>query len=233
MPDGGVVKISARNVLTSDEHFVEIIIEDTGRGIEPDILPKIFDPFFTTKESGTGLGLSTTYSIIKKHHGDIKIKSQLRKGTKITIQLPATTEIISLTEKSDTVSNEKSYKILILDDNDMILNVTEEMLSQLGHIVHTAQKGEDAIMMYKRELSDNSPFDLLILDLTIPNGLGGKEVVTELSAINPQLKAIVSSGYSAAPIISNYKKFGFSGAISKPYQIEDILKVIHEVMEEK
>jgi PAS domain S-box-containing protein len=232
MPEGGLIEITATNLhdLQMKKPMVAISIQDAGQGIPPELLPIIFDPFFTTKKEGTGLGLSTTYSIIKKHNGTIKIESKINEGTKVTIHLPATEEIGEV-EAETIISNDTlTYKILILDDNDMILSVTQEMLSQIGHTVHTAHTGEIVIEMYKRELAKQTPYDLLILDLTIPNGLGGKEVIKELKLINPQVKAIVSSGYSSAPVISNFQDYGFSGAISKPYQIDDVVKTISDVM---
>jgi PAS domain S-box-containing protein len=233
MPNGGVINISVKNLppQASQPQMVEIVIQDSGFGIPAENLPLIFDPFFTTKQNGTGLGLSTTYSIVKKHKGSIKIDSLLNIGTKISIQLPATDEVVS--EQKDyhlAQQAEKGYKILILDDNEMILQVTREMLSQFGHEIHIAKEGKEAIDLYKKEMKKEAPFDLLILDLTIPNGWGGKEVVTELRKLNPQVKAIVSSGYSSAPIISNFQEYGFSGALSKPYQVNDILQVISDVM---
>jgi two-component system, cell cycle sensor histidine kinase and response regulator CckA len=231
MPHGGVIRISAQNDDSSTQPAVKIVIEDDGVGIPKEVAAHVFDPFYTTKEEGTGLGLSTTYSIIKKHHGEIYLESEPNKGTKISLLLPATEETDSKIETKKTVLKKNAYRILVLDDNEMILRVTKEMLSQFGHEVITVTGGSQALQISKQARAENAPFDLYILDLTIPNDIGGKEVVQKLLEENSHTKAIVSSGYSADPIISRYRDYGFSGAISKPYQLEDILRVIAETME--
>ena len=233
IPKKGEISISARNV----EHDglskkIEIIISDNGKGIPAEVLDKIFNPFFTTKQTGTGLGLSTTYSIIQKHQGTIHISSIVNKGTTVKITLPAAEEN-SLLERSKInrgcSSANKNLRILVLDDNEMIRDVTKEMLEQLGHKVDGFFDGDDAIQAYRKNLDQGIPYDIMFLDLTIPNSLGGEEVLAEIHSFDETAKAIVTSGYSNNDIISNYKDYGFMGILKKPYQLEDIQDILADL----
>lgn len=236
MQDGGIIHIYADNrTVTADEipalkagKYITISIVDHGRGISPDIIPKIFDPYFTTKSNGTGLGLTIAYSIIKKHDGGIDVSSKVNEGTTITIHLPAYGEYAPenvLTEEEAFVGK---GKILIMDDEELIRNVVQELLGRLGYEVQTANDGTAAIEIYKNALQTDNPFDLAILDLTVPGGIGGKECIETLKKIHPGVKAIVSSGYSNNPIMSEYRRYGFSGVIVKPYRLSDLIEVLQK-----
>jgi PAS domain S-box-containing protein len=234
LQDGGIIHIYADNkTLTAGEipalqagKYITISIIDHGRGISAEIMPKIFDPYFTTKSNGTGLGLTIAYSIIKKHDGSINVFSKVNEGTTFTIHLPAYGEYIpehTVTEKEAFVGK---GKILIMDDEELIRNVVQELLGRLGYEVETAKDGKAAVEIYKKALKAGKPFDLAILDLTVPGGIGGKECVDTLKKINPGIKAIVSSGYSNNPIMSDYNRYGFSGVIVKPYRLSDLIEVL-------
>ncbi|MCX8030018.1 MAG: ATP-binding protein [Thermodesulfovibrionales bacterium] len=241
MPSGGIIEIKCENIsLKTDSPFplsagqyVKIIIKDTGIGISSENLLKIFDPYYTTKPKGTGLGLSIAYAIIKKHEGYITVNSTLGKGTEFTIYLPAykkiSEEITSHTAEQFT-KNIKKLKILVMDDEDLILNFIEDALKQLGYQVQCTKNSIETIQAYNKALNSGEPFDLVILDYTIPGEAGGKETINKLLEINPSLKAIISSGYSDDPIINEYKQVGFKGFLKKPYKIKELLNTIETIL---
>ena len=214
--------------------FVKITFRDEGCGISDEIIDKIFDPYFTTKVSGSGLGLTTVYSIITKHKGKILVESEINKGTKFTIYLPATENIektrIQERYNDNQIKEDKSYKILVMDDEDYIRELIKDMLEVFGHTVYTAADGDDAIKKYKNAMEKNDKFDLVILDLTIQGGKGGKETIRQLKEIDPDINAIVASGYSDDIVMTNYKEFGFKGRLVKPYLIDSLKEEIDKVM---
>ncbi len=214
----------------SSGRFIQIRIADTGCGIPKKNLNKIFDPFFTTKSSGTGFGLTSTYSIIKQHRGYIKVESEENKGTTFEIFLRASGEkpdTVAISSKADNTSS--GGTVLIMDDEEYILEVLAKMLKYHDFDVTTAKTGEEAISLYKAGMNSEKTFDYVILDLTVYNGLGGRETIEILKNIDPEVRAIVSSGYSDNPILANYKEYGFSSILSKPYVIEDVLKAIKDI----
>ena len=235
MPDGGTLSIDLEKpdslppeIPLKTGQFILIKISDTGSGIPRKILNKIFDPFFTTKSNGTGFGLTSTYSIIKKHRGYIRVESRENEGTTFEVYIRTSGEKPDETEVSiRTIKAASGGSVLIMDDEEYILEVLVKMLKYHGFTVSTAKTGEEAIALYKENLESGSPFDYIILDLTIYNGMGGKETVKILRDIDPNVKAIVSSGYSDNPVLANYRDYGFSGILSKPYVIEDVLKAIN------
>ena len=231
MPEGGVIKVSLENIkinaMLDKQHFqpgnyVLITIADQGIGIPEENLPYIFDPYFTTKQTGSGLGLATSYSIINKHHGYLEVESSLGIGTTFSIYLPASFEVPLEPSEKKALILAGTGKILLMDDEAIIRNCTGEMLSQLGYKVHLAADGTEAIKLYTEAQQSGIPFDVVIMDLTIPGGMGGKDTIKKLIAIDPQVKAIVSSGYSNDPIISDYRHYGFGDMITKPYGIEEL-----------
>jgi len=238
MPEGGVIRISAENKIVSagdglpvkDGRYIKIIIEDHGIGIPKEHLSKIFDPYFTTKHKGSGLGLTTAYSIIKNHDGYIGVESKLGVGTKFYIYLPASEK--GAPAKSDMKERPVVGKgrILVMDDEDAIREVLGEALGQIGYEVEFARDGAEAVELYRRTKENNRCFDVIIMDLTIPGGMGGKEAIGKLLEVDPWVKAIVSSGYSNDPIMSEYRKYGFRGVATKPYKIEELSKILHEVI---
>ncbi|MBN1759347.1 MAG: PAS domain S-box protein [Chitinispirillaceae bacterium] len=239
MPNGGTIQVAAytrelreREIDDLTEgSYVFVTIRDDGPGIAPDYLPKVFDPFFTTKQTGSGLGLAASYSIIKKHGGHILIESELGKCTLVTIVLPASTGEPIEEKMNPAESIPLSGRILVMDDQEVIRKVAKTMIESLGTIeVECAATGEKAIELYGRSLREGRKFDVVILDLTVADGMGGEKTIRSLLEIDPHVKAIVSSGYSDSPILAHHMEYGFLGKIAKPYQRDDLLKVISEVM---
>lgn len=240
MPEGGVVGLKAENVTLDGNQasalvpgrYVKITVTDQGNGIPEENLQKIFDPYFTTKEKGSGLGLATCYSIAKRHGGLITVESKPGCGTTFFVFLPVSHKNDAVIENFVEVSDVKGTgkgRVLLLDDDEMVRDVASEMLRDIGYDVQVAEDGVEAIEMYKRAKESNQPFCAAIMDLTIPGGMGGGEVVQRLSAYDANLKAIVSSGYAQDPIMADYMKWGFCGVIAKPYSIEELSRVLSDV----
>lgn len=237
MPNGGRVIIKATNLATLEKgiplppgKYIKITVRDTGIGIPEENLDKIFDPYFTTKEEGNGLGLATAYSVILKHEGHISVRSEKNAGTEFIIYLPAanntTIKEIPFIGKSLCGSG----RILIMDDQEMILNAAEEILRSIGYTVCTVSDGAEALKVYEDAMGNGKPFDVVIMDLTIPGGMGGKETIEKLLLIDPKAKTIVSSGYSDDCLISEYKRYGFKAMLSKPYLTSELRAALQEVM---
>ena len=240
MPDGGTIQVSAENFALSAENnpfvkngkYVKITVKDTGVGIPEEHLPKIFDPYFTTKEEGSGLGLATAYSIIKNHAGYIMAESAAGVGTTFYIHLPASKKEIDRVEAVEEKLVSGKEKILVMDDDDIVRDVAGKMLTKLGYEVDFARDGSEAIELYKKSKNSGRPFDVVIIDLTIPGGMGGRETMQKLLEIDPYVKAIVSSGYSDDAVMSNYTNYNFKGVIAKPYRIEELSRTVHSVLAE-
>ncbi|KAA3633625.1 MAG: response regulator [Calditrichaeota bacterium] len=237
MPNGGKLRVSAENIKISDQvdipirtgSYVCIKIQDEGVGIPQKNLPKIFDPYYTTKQTGSGLGLATAYSIVKKHHGYLFINSVLGEGTTAELYLPEFKEPIEAvaSEEPKKIENKKALgKILVMDDEDFIRSLASRVLSKAGFEVVTVTDGESALLSYKQAYNSTSRFDIVILDLVVPEGLGGKETIDQLRHIDPYVKAIVCSGYSNDPIMSFYTQYGFSAVLSKPYKPEELVDIV-------
>lgn len=241
MSDGGAVDIGLENVIVSSDdggpvpkgQYVRMTIHDHGEGILDEHLMRVFDPYFTTKDKGSGLGLATSYSIVKKHDGHISVTSKKGQGATFTIYLPASKKVPRVAnEKTEEVSMGHG-RILVMDDEDDILEIVSTMLNRCGYDVEVARSGEEAIETYTREMDAGRPYDAVILDLVIPGGLGGKEVAQRLLKIDPAAKLIISTGYATDPIVKNYQDHGFSGAIGKPYQMSGLSEAVLKVLGEK
>lgn len=241
MPEGGVIKVKTRNIALGIGNniplppgsFVHIQIEDQGIGISDKIIAKIFDPFFTTKQKGSGIGLATTYSIIKKHEGHITVSSELGEGTVFSIFLPSSSKYTEEIKVQGQVRHHGQGKVLIMDDQEQIIDVLKTMLKSMGYEVFKSSDGAQAIEIYRDALQSQIPFDFVILDLTVPGGMGGIRTVIELLKIDPNVKAIVSSGYSNDPIMANYQDYGFCGVAPKPYTKEQLSEVLNNVLDKK
>jgi two-component system cell cycle sensor histidine kinase/response regulator CckA len=241
MPDGGTVRIKVQNVSIDGKgvlplmrgEYVMIAIKDSGIGIPRHHISKIFDPYFTTKQKGSGLGLATSYSIIKKHGGIIDANSELGIGSTFFIYIPASEKKLATlkTVKKDLVTG--MGRVLVMDDEVIIRVVTGQMLKTLGYEAVFAENGEQAVERYSEAARANRPFDAVILDLTIRGGMGGEETIKKLIEIDPAVKAIVSSGYTEDPIVSNYRAEGFKAGLSKPYEIEELSNTLNRIINKK
>lgn len=238
MPEGGEIRISGANVEVSGQDnrllkrgcYVRISFADTGFGIAKGELVHIFDPYFTTKTDGSGLGLAVSYSIVRKHGGHIEADSTPGRGTTFHIMLPASKEVVKPAVKKDAAATLGKGRILVMDDEEMIRMVSMAMLQHLGYTAEAAEDGEKMLEMYKEGALQGKPYDAVIMDLTIPGGLGGEQAVKKLLAIDPQAKAIVSSGYANDPILAHYHSHGFSGVVVKPFAIEQLASALSEVL---
>jgi two-component system, cell cycle sensor histidine kinase and response regulator CckA len=234
MPRSGTVEISADNIETSAEvaavlpaggRFIRICFKDNGTGIQPQDLAKIFDPYFTTKQNGSGLGLATSYSIVKRHGGTITASSEPGTGTVVCVYLPAATLEASqtgglpITPEARVATPVRAGLVLIMDDDELIRSVSGKMIEAIGHEVAYASNGEEAILKTREARESGNPFDVVVLDLTVRGGMGGEEAIRKIREISPQVKAIVSSGYSDSFILSEYQAYGFDAYLNKPYTI--------------
>jgi len=242
MPEGGKIEVFVSkeniddlNTLSLEAgRYLKISIKDEGTGIPERFFKKIFDPFFTTKQSGSGLGLAISWSIIKKHGGTIDVESNIGNGTTFHIYLPFTDQCSSLDEERHHPHNLKGCgKILIMDDDFIIREVTAKILIEAGYEVVKTESGEKALSVYKEHLENNIPICAVLLDLTVPGGMGGKETLDMIREIDTNVVAIATSGYSEDPVISNPKDFGFYDSIPKPYLKSPFLEVIRKAVEGK
>jgi len=238
MPDGGTIRISYQNIeVGADDdlplkagQYVKISIADKGIGIKPEHLPKVFDPYFSTWKNKSGLGMAASYSIIKRHNGHIDVESKVGVGTTFHVYLPADKNA-RLDIPSGTVPiSESKGRVLIMDDEEMVRDITKNILRKFGYTVSCTTNGHDAIDLYRQAFEEGMAYDVVILDLTVPGGLGGKEAVQELLKINSNVRTIVCSGYSNDPIMTEYAKYGFSGVVTKPYKPRDLLETIKKLL---
>jgi CheY-like chemotaxis protein len=237
MPSGGIIRISAENVTLGHGdasplgpgRYVRLSVRDEGPGIPKDIAPKIFDPFFTTKKKGSGLGLAASYSIIRKHDGLLTVESGPSGGATFHICLPAIEET-AVPSADDDAARRGSGSILIMDDEPEMRATTGDMLVRLGYTVDYAADGSEAVEKYRKAREHGRPFDAVLMDLTVPGGMGGKEAVRRLLEIDPAAKAIVSSGYSEDPVVADYRSYGFRGTVNKPYRLRELSEAVAAVL---
>lgn len=237
MPDGGIIKISFSNISLPENgvpnlpkgDYVKIIFKDHGTGIPEERLSRIFDPYFTTKAQGSGLGLATVFSIIKRHDGYITVESGVGTGTSFHIYLPATFTPGIASERRMDIQSGGCGTVLVMDDEAIVRDIAGEMLKELGYEVLFAVGGDEAVSLYKQAAAEGKPFDTVIMDLTIPGGMGGKDAAMKILELDPKARVIVSSGYSTDPIMSDFRKYGFLGVLTKPYRIEQMSSEIQRV----
>ena len=238
MPEGGTIRVKAENAaaVLPDElplapgDFIRISIQDQGIGIPQENLSKIFDPYFTTKQKGSGLGLATSFSIIKRHGGCIGVESVPGNGSAFHVYLPATLREPLIEKMPEKTPVAGKGKILVMDDEQSVREVVGEMLKAVGYEYELAKNGSEAVELYKRALDKGRPFDAAIMDLTIPGGLGGKEAMKKLIEIDPKVKAIVASGYFSDPVMADFKAYGFTGVITKPYDLQTLSRTLRTVL---
>jgi len=237
MPRGGTLCIAAENIVVREKDslplkkglYLRISVTDQGIGVSRKDMPSIFDPFFTTKQKGSGLGLATAFSVVNNHEGHIEVESRVEEGTTFYVYLPA------LGRTSEQRGRERKRlikgegKILLVDDEEIIWRAAGEALTRMGYEVQFAKDGAAGIQLYQEEMDAHRPFHAVIMDLTIPGGMGGKEAVGEILQIDPDAKIIASSGYSNDPVMSNFREYGFCGIITKPYRIEELGELLSRV----
>jgi CheY-like chemotaxis protein len=242
MPEGGHLHISLENSSLPppvfpglrEGRYVKISLRDEGSGIDPSLLGRIFDPYFTTSQTGSGLGLATVWSIINRHGGHIGVVSALGEGTNFTFYLPAS-EIPRPAPAAPPLAaadpaQARSAKILVMDDDEDVLVLATRMLRRCGHSVVTAPGGKEALALYRQAFEAGEPFDAVIMDLTIPGGIGGRQAVGELLSFDPKARAIVSSGYSESPVMADPAAYGFRGAAVKPYDQSELSEIVALVL---
>lgn len=234
MPHGGTITIaiapeqieSPSDLPLEPGRYLKLQVRDTGVGIPEKIIDRIFDPYFSTKQSGSGLGLAIVHSILKRHHAHITVQSRYGEGTTFTIYLPAGEGLPKDEQASTETAAPSGGRVLLMDDEELVLEVGRAMLESLGYEVETAPEGQKALAMYRAAREAGKPFDVVIMDLTIAGGLGGKETIEELKKYDPEARAIVSSGYSNDPIMANPKNYGFDDVVDKPYNIQKLQQAL-------
>jgi PAS domain S-box-containing protein len=238
MTDGGVVSVSCRNqaVVRGDSlplppgNYVSVSVADRGPGIEPDLLARVFEPYFTTKPRGSGLGLSVVHSIIVKHDGFIRATSTRGQGAVFTFWLPAAADVQEAPpEPASRPVTEGSGRVLVMDDEAAVLDMATSMLSHLGFVPETALNGREAIGKYRTAVEAGHPYDIVILDLTVPGGMGGAEAVRGILAADPGAIVVASSGYSSDPVLAKPTAFGFAGSLAKPYSVTEMSRELCRV----
>ena len=239
MPQGGRITVRAENIKIANNknvplktgRYLKITVQDTGTGINPEDMDKIFDPYFSTKKTGSGLGLASCYAIIKKHDGYIHAESKKNCGAAFTFYLAAAdAPVEALREAPAETSAGQTGRILIMDDEEMILELASELLTNHDFEVSVSTDGKEAIDAYQQALQEGKPYDVVIMDLTIPGGMGGKEAIRKLREIDPAVKAIVSSGYSMDAAMADFATHGFMAVVPKPYNAATLLRTIQEVL---
>ncbi|MEW6368541.1 MAG: PAS domain S-box protein [Acidobacteriota bacterium] len=239
MPEGGVIAVKAENVVLRDNtqvplpagRYIMVSIQDRGIGIPEEYLEKVFDPYFTTKQKGSGLGLTTAYSIVRRHDGYIRVQSRVGAGTTVYVYLPASEKMLEPAGSEKDRLQRGKGRILIMDDEEIIRETAGEMLEYLGYEIALAASGREAVDRYQQSVREGKLFDAVILDLTVPGGIGGKEALAMLRQIDPGVRAIVSSGYSNDPVMAEFREHGFCGVVAKPYKIEDLSQALQEAIE--
>lgn len=238
MPEGGTIRVKAENAAIGlpDElplatgDFIRISIQDQGIGIPQENLSKIFDPYFTTKPKGSGLGLATSFSIIKRHGGYIAVESAPGTGSVFHVYLPVSSGELPAEKMPERALIAGMGRILVMDDEESVRGVVGAMLTAVGYEYELAKDGAEAVELYKRALDKGRPFNAAIIDLTIPGGMGGKEAMQKLIKLDPKVKAIVASGYFSDPVMADFKAYGFTGVITKPYDLQTLSRTLRAVL---
>jgi PAS domain S-box-containing protein len=241
MPGGGTLQVRAENHLlpAANPHdldpgrYVRLLLQDNGPGILPEHLPRLFEPYFTTKPGGSGLGLATSYSIVKRHDGHIQADSSIGAGASFTILLPAAAGHAAQPSEEDEPAAPAGGRLLLMEDSDGLRAATLKMLGRLGYQVEAARHGAEAIEMYRTALGSGCPFDAVLMDLTITGGMGGKETIQRLLELDPQVRAIAASGYSTDPILAHFRDYGFQGVVAKPFGRKELADVLQHVLHGK
>ncbi|MEN8809595.1 MAG: PAS domain S-box protein [Desulfobacterales bacterium] len=240
-PQGGAVNVSAENVVLGADNamnlkpgeYVKLTLTDQGTGIPKDHIDRIFDPYFSTKQKGSGLGLTVAYSIIDKHDGRITVESELGAGATFHVLFPATEKTAQQAVDHKPKIFKGRGRVLVMDDEKLIRDIVVQFLTVMGFETAKAEDGREAMELYREAKESGHAFDVVIMDLTIPGGMGGKETIKKLLAYDPAAIAIVSSGYSNDPIMSNCEAYGFKGVIKKPYRIEELSDALRDLLRQR
>jgi CheY-like chemotaxis protein len=237
MPDGGTLTFRVRRCEPPAgagdawDDSVLVSISDTGKGIAPEIVDRIFDPYFTTKQTGSGLGLSTSLAIVRRHGGDIRVASEPGVGTEFEIRLPQSRSQVSSAITPDRSRIPAGLSILVLEDDVTVAAVFARLLQELGARQRITADGEDAIRLHSQARENGAPFDLVITDLTIPGSVGGAEVIRRIREGDGAVRAIVTSGYSDVPVLAAYEAYGFRAILRKPVTFEDLRRALLTALE--
>ncbi len=242
MGDGGLLRISAENCSFGEEssamapgNYVRLQLRDSGPGMTPQVLERIFEPYFTTKQDGSGLGLATAYSIVARHGGSLSAESTLGEGSLFTILLPATDAVPATAEREAecapvAAQSAQLPRMLVMDDEAAIRDIATAMLEYLGYATESCEDGIEAVRRYGLARAEGRPFAAVLMDLTIPGGMGGREAAQQILAVDPQACLIVSSGYSHDPVLAEFAAYGFKGVLAKPYKVSDLQRVLASVL---
>jgi PAS domain S-box-containing protein len=235
MPEGGTITVSVENAYVTQDRgtplpagrYVAATVRDTGIGMDSGTITRIFDPYFTTKQDGSGLGLTTAYSIVKKHNGHISVSSQEGEGAVFTVYLPASTASSGFMKTPAAGSLDGSGRILVMDDEEAFRRALVQLLREAGYEAEAACDGREAVGLYSEALRQGRPYDAVIMDLTVPGGVGGKETIDRLRELDPNVRAIASSGCSDDPIMAEYGSYGFAAVLAKPYSAGELAAALH------
>jgi PAS domain S-box-containing protein len=238
MPQGGTITLRCANVelgATSGVplppgRYVRMSVSDEGLGIPPEHLQRIFDPYFTTKRSGSGLGLATVYAIVKKHGGHVSVSSRVGGGTTFDVWLPATGRAADPEGAPPRAPARGRGRVLVMDDEHVVRNTASGMLQTLGYDVVTAADGAEAVALYEAEVTGGRPIAAVLMDLTVPGGVGGVEALRRLRIADPGVRAVATSGYSNDPVMAAHREYGFAGVLPKPYTLDDLARAIADVV---
>jgi CheY-like chemotaxis protein len=240
MPAGGMIEVRARQlaigprekVPLGEGRYVQIEVRDWGQGIPPEHRQRVFDPYFTTKQSGSGLGLTTAYSIVKKHGGHLTYVSKAGEGTTFQLYLPVSEKETQEETELGQAPVAAGGRVLLMDDDDTVRLVVRKLLADKGFEVEAVSNPSETVRIYKEAKNGDREFDAAVLDLTVPGGKGGKETAAELLSFDPGAKLIVASGYSNDPILANYREYGFAGMIAKPFDADQLVHTLSRVIQE-
>jgi PAS domain S-box-containing protein len=243
MRHSGVITVRAENVCEVDRRwenalrvepgrYVRVSIVDKGVGIPKEHLSRIFDPYFSTKQGGSGLGLATTHSIVKNHGGFLAVDSQAGSGTTIHVNFPAagSREATEQIDPAAALSVDGKHRVLVMDDEAPVRTLTMNMLDFLGYDAEVAHTGSAAVERFKRALTSNHPFDVVMLDLVVPGDIGGTEAMDQLGALDPAVKAILMSGCGQDPVVRSFQSHGFQAVITKPFTLRELNAALHSVI---
>jgi two-component system, cell cycle sensor histidine kinase and response regulator CckA len=242
MTSGGLLRIGLSNERIAAGadgglaagRYVKLTLADSGEGISPEVLPRIFDPYFTTRKKGSGLGLATVYSIVRKHHGRIDVDSKVGRGTTFILWLPVgdvqESETPVRSASHPVAKLEKSARVLLMDDEESIRTIAGTILQRIGLEPVSVTDGGAAVREFSLAQHNGRPFELVILDLTIPGGMGGREAMELIRKLDADVPAIVSSGYSSDPVLANFEAYGFQAIVPKPYEISQLTEVVQKLL---